>query len=39
LGVSPRTIDGHRTHLLEKSGAKNAPQLVLYAIRNGLIKA
>lgn len=39
LGVSPRTIDGHRAHLLEKSGAKNAPQLVLYAIKNGLIKA
>jgi len=39
LGVSPRTIDGHRTHLLEKTGAKNAPQLVLFAIRNGLIKA
>jgi DNA-binding NarL/FixJ family response regulator len=38
LGVSPRTIDGHRAHLLEKSGAKNAPQLVLYAIKNGLIK-
>jgi DNA-binding NarL/FixJ family response regulator len=39
LGVSARTIDGHRAHLLEKTGAKNSPHLVMYAIKNGLIKA
>lgn len=37
LGLSPRTIDGHRAHLLEKTGAKNAANLVMYAVKNGLI--
>jgi DNA-binding NarL/FixJ family response regulator len=39
LGLSQRTIDGHRARLFEKTGAKNAPHLVMFAIRNGLIKA
>ena len=39
LGVSVRTVDGHRARLLEKTGAKNSPHLVLYAIKNGLVKA
>ncbi len=39
LGVSARTVDGHRAHLLEKTGAKNSPHLVMFAIKNGLIKA
>jgi DNA-binding NarL/FixJ family response regulator len=38
LGLSQRTIDGHRARLFEKTGAKNAPHLVMFAIRNGLIK-
>ncbi len=38
LGVSPRTVDGHRASLLEKTGAKNSPHLVMFAIKNGLIK-
>ncbi len=38
LGVSQRTIDGHRSRLFEKTGARNAPNLVLFAIRNGLVK-
>jgi DNA-binding NarL/FixJ family response regulator len=38
LGLSSRTIDGHRAKLLEKTGAKNAPSLVMFAIRNGLVK-
>jgi DNA-binding NarL/FixJ family response regulator len=38
LGLSSRTIDGHRARLLEKTGAKNAPSLVMFAIRNGLVK-
>ena len=37
LGLSQRTIDGHRSRLFEKTGAKNAPNLVLFAIKNGLI--
>lgn len=39
LGLSQRTIDGHRARLFEKTGAKNAPNLVLFAIKNGLVKA
>ncbi|MCK9612481.1 MAG: response regulator transcription factor [Bacteroidales bacterium] len=39
LGVSSRTVDGHRANLLEKTGAKNSPHLVMFAIKNGLIKA
>ncbi|HOY30550.1 MAG TPA: response regulator transcription factor [Bacteroidales bacterium] len=39
LGVSARTVDGHRAHLLEKTGAKNSPHLVMFAIKNGLINA
>ncbi len=38
LGISQKTVDGHRMHLFEKTGAKNAPNLVLFAIKNGLIK-
>ncbi len=37
LSLSQRTIDGHRSRLFEKTGAKNAPNLVLFAIKNGLI--
>jgi len=39
LGLSQRTIDGHRSRLFEKTGAKNAPNLVLFAVKNGLINA
>jgi len=38
LGISQRTVDAHRGRLFEKTGAKNAPNLVLFAIKNGLIK-
>ncbi len=37
LGVSSRTVDGFRARLLDKTGAKNAPNLVMYAIKNGLV--
>jgi len=37
LGLSTRTIDGHRAKLLEKTGAKNAPNLVMLALKTGLI--
>ena len=38
LGISQRTIDGHRGRLFEKTGAKNAPNLVMFAVKNGLVK-
>ncbi|MBN1651152.1 MAG: response regulator transcription factor [Bacteroidales bacterium] len=37
LGLSQRTIDGHRSRLFEKTGAKNAPNLVMFAVKNGLV--
>lgn len=38
LGLSQRTIDGHKARLFEKTGAKNSANLVLFAIKNGIIK-
>ncbi|SDL08094.1 DNA-binding response regulator, NarL/FixJ family, contains REC and HTH domains [Catalinimonas alkaloidigena] len=37
LCLSTRTVEGYRTRLFEKIGAKNTVGLVMYAIRNGLI--
>ena len=37
LFLSPKTIEGYRKSLLEKTGAKNVAGLVLYAIKHGLI--
>jgi DNA-binding NarL/FixJ family response regulator len=37
LGVSSRTVDGFQAKLFEKTGAKNAPNLVMFAIKNGLV--
>jgi DNA-binding NarL/FixJ family response regulator len=34
LFISPRTVDNHRTRLLEKVGAKNTAGLVVYAIKH-----
>jgi two-component system response regulator NreC len=36
LCLSPKTVNGHRNNLLEKTGAKNVAGLVLYAIKNGI---
>lgn len=37
LFISQRTVDGHRSRLLEKTGAKNTVGLVVFAIRNKLV--
>jgi DNA-binding NarL/FixJ family response regulator len=37
LTISQRTVERHRTHLMEKTGSKNSIRLVLYAIKNNLI--
>ncbi len=37
LGISVKTVDGHRMRLMEKTGAKNAANLVHFAYKNGLI--
>jgi DNA-binding NarL/FixJ family response regulator len=37
LFLSERTVEGHRNHLLEKTGAKNSAGLVVYAFRHHLV--
>ncbi len=37
LFLSKRTVDGHKARLFEKTGAKNAPNLIMFALKNGLI--
>lgn len=35
--LSPRTVEGIRTSLIEKTGVKNIAGLVLYALKNGIV--
>jgi two-component system response regulator NreC len=37
LSVSPATIETHRTHVLQKLGLRNTAEVVLYAVRRGVI--
>ena len=37
LGVSPYTIETHRAHILQKLGLHSGPELILYAVRKGLV--
>jgi DNA-binding NarL/FixJ family response regulator len=37
LGVSVRTVEGHRTNLLQKTGSKNTVSLLIYALRHKLV--
>jgi len=37
LNISQRTVERHRTHLLEKTGAKNSILLIIYALKHNLI--
>jgi two-component system response regulator DegU len=38
MGVSVRTIDGHRDNILHKTGARNSAGIVMYAMKNNLIE-
>ncbi len=38
LGVSPHTIDTHRGNLMQKLNVHSTPELVLYAVRKGVIR-
>ena len=38
MTLSPRTVDGYRDNLFEKLGVKSRTGLVMYAIKNGLVK-
>jgi DNA-binding NarL/FixJ family response regulator len=35
--LSPRTVEGIRTNLIEKTGAKNTAGLVIFALKNGIV--
>jgi DNA-binding NarL/FixJ family response regulator len=37
LGISPKTVDNHRTHLMEKLGLHSAAEMLRYAARRGLL--
>ncbi len=37
LFISPRTVENHKTNILEKLGLKNTIELVKYAIKQGII--
>lgn len=37
LNISPRTVDGHRANILDKTQARNSISLAVYAIKKGLI--
>ena len=39
LTISEKTVDRHRTNILEKLGMRDRVELTRYAIRNGLIEA
>jgi DNA-binding NarL/FixJ family response regulator len=36
--LSPKTVEGHRANLLYKTSTKNSAHLVMFAIKNGIIK-
>ncbi|NJO69601.1 MAG: response regulator transcription factor, partial [Bacteroidetes bacterium] len=38
LFISPRTVERHRANLFDKTGARNSVNLVMYAIKNNLVK-
>ena len=38
LGLSTRTIEGHRTHIMHKMRFTNLSELVRFAVRNQLVK-
>ena len=38
LFISVRTVEGHRLKILEKMNVKNTVGLVVYAIKNGIVK-
>lgn len=38
LFLSERTVEGHRNHLLQKTGARNAAGLVIYAVQKRLFE-
>ena len=38
LNLSPHTVETHRTHILQKLNLHSVPELILYAVRKGVIR-
>ena len=38
LFISPKTVNGHRNNLLQKTGSRNITGLVMYAVKHGLVE-
>lgn len=38
LFISPKTVKSHRSNLLEKTGSKNTPELIFFALKNKIIE-
>ncbi len=38
LFISKRTVDKHRANIMEKTGCKNTANLVVYAVKHGLVE-
>ena len=38
LSLSPATVETHRAHVLQKLDLHNTAELVLYAVRQGVIR-
>lgn len=38
LGISPRTVETHRASVMRKSHSRNRVELVMWAVRKGLVK-
>ena len=38
LNLSDRTVSNHRANLLSKTGSRNTVELLIYSIKNGLVK-
>ncbi len=38
LFISKRTVDKHRANIMEKTGCKNTANLVVYALKHGLVE-
>ncbi len=38
LHISPKTVKSHRSNLLEKTACKNTPTMIMFALKNKLVK-
>jgi DNA-binding NarL/FixJ family response regulator len=38
LGISPRTAEDHRNHIVGKLGLRTTRDVTMYALRRGLLK-